>query len=140
MSYYLFQVEKGSTTAVWGLGAVGLAVIMGSKIAGAERIIGVDINPDKFEIGRLSNIYRYSFQVEKGSTTAVWGLGAVGLAVLMGCKNAGAERIIGVDINTDKFEIGRASNRIQDVILVKRWKADKMEILVLIIGDTQLLF
>jgi len=45
-------VEKGSTCAVWGLGAVGLAVAMGCKAAGASRVIGVDINPDKFEIGR----------------------------------------------------------------------------------------
>jgi len=42
------KVEPGSTTAVWGLGAVGLAVIMGCKAAGASRIIGIDINPDKF--------------------------------------------------------------------------------------------
>jgi len=41
-------VEKGSVCAVWGLGAVGLAVIMGCKAAGASRIIGVDLNPDKF--------------------------------------------------------------------------------------------
>jgi len=46
-------VEPGSTTAVWGLGAVGLAVAMGCKAAGASRIIGVDINPDKFPIGKL---------------------------------------------------------------------------------------
>lgn len=43
-------------------------------------------------------------KVEKGSTCAVWGLGAVGLAVVMGCKSAGAKRIIGVDTNTAKFE------------------------------------
>uniref|UniRef100_A0A3B5PT40 S-(hydroxymethyl)glutathione dehydrogenase n=1 Tax=Xiphophorus maculatus TaxID=8083 RepID=A0A3B5PT40_XIPMA len=43
------QVEPGSTCAVFGLGAVGLAAIMGCKVAGATRIIGVDINPDKFE-------------------------------------------------------------------------------------------
>ncbi|KAJ7337738.1 hypothetical protein OS493_007891 [Desmophyllum pertusum] len=42
------KVEPGSSTAVWGLGAVGLAVAMGCKAAGASRIIGVDINPDKF--------------------------------------------------------------------------------------------
>jgi len=42
------KVEKGSVCAVWGLGAVGLAVIMGCKAAGASRIIGVDLNPDKF--------------------------------------------------------------------------------------------
>ena len=46
------KVEQGSTCAVWGLGAVGLAAIMGCKAAGASRIIGVDINPDKFETGK----------------------------------------------------------------------------------------
>ena len=45
--------------------------------------------------------------VEPGSTCAVWGLGAVGLAVMMGCKKAGAARIIGVDINPTKFERGK---------------------------------
>jgi S-(hydroxymethyl)glutathione dehydrogenase/alcohol dehydrogenase len=46
------KVEKGSTCAVWGLGAVGLAVGIGCKVAGASRIIGVDVNPDKFEIAK----------------------------------------------------------------------------------------
>uniref|UniRef100_A0A8C5EKQ5 Alcohol dehydrogenase 1-like n=1 Tax=Gouania willdenowi TaxID=441366 RepID=A0A8C5EKQ5_GOUWI len=43
-------------------------------------------------------------KVEPGSTCAVFGLGAVGLAAVMGCKSAGAERIIAVDIIADKFE------------------------------------
>ncbi|CAD7693180.1 unnamed protein product [Nyctereutes procyonoides] len=42
------KVEPGSTCAVFGLGGVGLATIMGCKVAGASRIIGVDINKDKF--------------------------------------------------------------------------------------------
>nr|XP_006123942.1 alcohol dehydrogenase 1 isoform X2 [Pelodiscus sinensis]CCQ25767.1 alcohol dehydrogenase class I [Pelodiscus sinensis] len=42
-------------------------------------------------------------KVEGGSTCAVFGLGGVGLSVVMGCKAAGASRIIGVDINKDKF-------------------------------------
>lgn len=46
------KVEPGSNCAVWGLGAVGLATIMGCKRAGAGRIIGVDINPTKFEIAK----------------------------------------------------------------------------------------
>ena len=41
------SVEPGSSVAIWGCGAVGLAVIMGCKAAGASRIIAVDINPDK---------------------------------------------------------------------------------------------
>ncbi|KAL6657575.1 hypothetical protein ACP70R_005355 [Stipagrostis hirtigluma subsp. patula] len=43
-------VEAGSTVAVFGLGTVGLAVAQGSKMRGAKRIIGVDLNPDKFVI------------------------------------------------------------------------------------------
>ena len=42
------KVEPGSTCAVSGLGGVGLATIMGCKVAGPSRIIGVDINKDKF--------------------------------------------------------------------------------------------
>ncbi|XP_045676054.1 alcohol dehydrogenase 6 isoform X2 [Phyllostomus hastatus] len=43
-------------------------------------------------------------KVTPGSTCAVFGLGGVGLSVIMGCKAAGAARIIGVDINKGKFE------------------------------------
>lgn len=46
-------------------------------------------------------------KVEPGSTVAVWGLGGVGLAAVMGCKAAGAARIIGIDINSDKFAIAK---------------------------------
>ncbi|XP_034969815.1 alcohol dehydrogenase 1 isoform X1 [Zootoca vivipara] len=42
------KVEPGSTCAIFGLGGVGLSVVMGCKIAGASRIIGIDINKDKF--------------------------------------------------------------------------------------------
>lgn len=45
-------MEPGSTCAVFGLGALGLAAIMGCKAAGASRIIGVDINPDKFKVAK----------------------------------------------------------------------------------------
>jgi len=46
------KVELGSTVAVFGLGAVGLAVVQASKIAGAKRIIGVDLNKSKFDIAQ----------------------------------------------------------------------------------------
>lgn len=43
------HVEPGTTVGVWGLGAVGLAAIMGAKEAGAKEIVGIDINPEKFK-------------------------------------------------------------------------------------------
>lgn len=46
------KVEKGATVAIFGLGGIGLAAIVGAKMAKAARIIAVDINPDKFGIAR----------------------------------------------------------------------------------------
>ncbi|VDK46106.1 unnamed protein product [Cylicostephanus goldi] len=46
------KVEPGSTVAVWGLGAVGLAVIMGAKAVGAKRIVGIDIVESKYDKAR----------------------------------------------------------------------------------------
>ena len=45
------KVEIGSTVAVFGLGGIGLNVIQGSKLAGASRIIGIDINSDRESLG-----------------------------------------------------------------------------------------
>ncbi|MGM0560509.1 MAG: S-(hydroxymethyl)glutathione dehydrogenase/class III alcohol dehydrogenase [Pseudomonadota bacterium] len=41
------KVEPGATVAVFGLGGIGLNVIQGARMVGADRIIGVDINPEK---------------------------------------------------------------------------------------------
>ncbi|KAK4434221.1 Alcohol dehydrogenase-like 5 [Sesamum alatum] len=46
------EVEEGSTVAIFGLGSVGLAVAEGARLQGASKIIGVDINPEKFELGK----------------------------------------------------------------------------------------
>ena len=46
------KVEPGSTVAVFGLGGIGLAVVIGAVMAGAARIIGIDVNPEKFAIAR----------------------------------------------------------------------------------------
>lgn len=37
--------------AIFGLGAVGLGVAEGARLRGASKIIGVDLNQEKFEIG-----------------------------------------------------------------------------------------
>lgn len=43
--YNTANVQPGTSVAVFGLGAVGLAVIEAAKRAGATRIFAVDINP-----------------------------------------------------------------------------------------------
>jgi S-(hydroxymethyl)glutathione dehydrogenase / alcohol dehydrogenase len=44
-------VEPGATVAVFGLGGIGLNVIQGARLVGADRIIGVDLNPAKRSLG-----------------------------------------------------------------------------------------
>lgn len=46
------KVEVGSTVAVFGLGGIGLNVIQGARMAGASRIIGVDLNNDKVALAK----------------------------------------------------------------------------------------
>ncbi|KAF7633230.1 hypothetical protein Mgra_00007331 [Meloidogyne graminicola] len=46
------KVELNSTVAVWGLGTVGLAVIMGAKEVGAKRILAIDLCENKFEFAK----------------------------------------------------------------------------------------
>jgi S-(hydroxymethyl)glutathione dehydrogenase/class III alcohol dehydrogenase len=46
------KVEAGATVAVFGLGGIGLNVIQGAKMVGADKIIGVDINPAREEMAR----------------------------------------------------------------------------------------
>ena len=45
------KVEPGSNCVVFGLGGIGLNVIQGLRLVGADRIVGVDLNPDKAVLG-----------------------------------------------------------------------------------------
>jgi len=46
------KVEFGATAAVFGLGGIGLNVIQGLRLAGASRIIGIDLNPAREALGK----------------------------------------------------------------------------------------
>lgn len=46
------KVEAGATVAVFGLGGIGLNVIQGARMVGADKIIGIDINPAREAIAR----------------------------------------------------------------------------------------
>ncbi|KAK1303421.1 Alcohol dehydrogenase-like 3 [Acorus calamus] len=53
------DVKKGSSVAVFGLGSVGLAVAEGARVRGASKIIGVDVNPEKFVNGRVMGVTEF---------------------------------------------------------------------------------
>jgi S-(hydroxymethyl)glutathione dehydrogenase/alcohol dehydrogenase len=49
---YTAKVEPGANVVVFGLGGIGLNVIQGAKMAGADMIVGVDINPAREKLAR----------------------------------------------------------------------------------------
>jgi len=46
------RVEAGANVVVFGLGGIGLNVVQGAKMVGADRIIGVDLNPQREALAR----------------------------------------------------------------------------------------
>ena len=68
---YTAKVRPGSNVAVFGLGGIGLNVIQGARMVGADRIIGVDINPAKQEIARRFGMTHFINPKEVGADRVV---------------------------------------------------------------------
>jgi S-(hydroxymethyl)glutathione dehydrogenase/alcohol dehydrogenase len=49
---YTAQVEAGSTCVVFGCGLVGLGAVIGARLAGADRIVAIDLSEDRLEQAR----------------------------------------------------------------------------------------
>ncbi len=64
------KVEPGSNVAIFGLGGIGLNVIQGARIAGADRIIGVDLNDDKRVLAEKFGMTDFINPTDVGDTVA----------------------------------------------------------------------
>ena len=60
------KVEQGATAVVFGLGGIGLNVIQGLRLAGADMIIGVDLNNAKKEWGERFGMTHFVNPAEVG--------------------------------------------------------------------------
>ena len=60
------RVEPGANCVVFGLGGIGLNVIQGLRIAGADMIVGVDINPGRREVAETFGMTHFVNPKEAG--------------------------------------------------------------------------
>jgi aryl-alcohol dehydrogenase len=74
------KVTPGSTFVAFGIGAVGLAAIMAAKIAGATKVIAVDIHPERLQIAK-----------ELGATHTINGKETDPVAAIMEITGKGAD-------------------------------------------------
>ncbi|AXE17643.1 histidine kinase [Runella rosea] len=125
------KVKTGSSVVVLGTGGVGLNVIQGARIAGAAKIIAVDINPLRLEMAREYGAtdtvlakkedigLLQAAQLVKSITngrgadyafecTAIPELGAAPLAMVrnagVACQVSGIEQVISIDMNLFEWD------------------------------------
>ncbi|UJX46331.1 S-(hydroxymethyl)glutathione dehydrogenase/class III alcohol dehydrogenase [Xanthobacter sp. YC-JY1] len=68
---YTAKVWPGANIVVFGLGGIGLNVIQGARMVGADKIIGVDINPAKVEMAKKFGMTDFINPLEIGSDKVV---------------------------------------------------------------------
>ncbi len=61
------KVQAGDRVVVFGLGGIGLNVVQGARIAGADQIVGVDTNPNKEEFAKKFGMTHFVNPDEVGS-------------------------------------------------------------------------
>ena len=86
------KVEIGSTAVVFGLGGIGLNVIQGLKLAGADMIIGVDLNNAKKEWGERFGMTHFVNPAEAGEDI---------VPHIVNLTKRGADQIGGADYTFD---------------------------------------
>ena len=64
------KVEPGSNVVVFGLGGIGLNVIQGARLAGADKIIGVDLNESKVPLAKKFGMTDFVNPKNVGDTVA----------------------------------------------------------------------
>src|SRR5882724_10706598 len=86
------KVEPGANCIVFGLGGIGLNVIQGLRLAGADMIIGVDINPDRKAWGERFGMTHFVNPKEIGGDLVPY---------LVDMTKRGADQIGGADYTFD---------------------------------------
>jgi len=85
------KVTPGATAAVFGLGGIGLNVIQGLRLAGADMIIGVDINDDKASWGERFGMTHFVNPKKVGNV----------VQAIVDLTKRGADQIGGADYTFD---------------------------------------
>ena len=65
------KVEAGANCAVFGLGGIGLNVIQGLKLVGANRIVGIDVNPSKRDMAERFGMTDFVNPIDVGAKNVV---------------------------------------------------------------------
>lgn len=114
------NVKPDGTTRFWSLDgkpiykSIGCGAFSEYTVMPSESLLVVDKRADLNKVCLIGccvvtgygNVVKVA-KVEPGTQVAVFGLGAIGLAAIRAAKENGAQKVIGVDINEDKFALAK---------------------------------
>ena len=63
------QVKPGDNVVIFGLGGIGLNVVQGARLVGANKIVGVDLNPARRDLAEKFGMTHF---VNPGESKAIW--------------------------------------------------------------------
>ncbi len=98
------HVGTGATVAVFGLGGIGLNVVQGARLAGASRIIGVDINPLRHEQGKRFGLTDFIDARDTDPVAAIHALTQGGVDYAFEC--AGSVRLMSQAVDSTRIGWG----------------------------------
>ncbi|MBV1877616.1 MAG: Zn-dependent alcohol dehydrogenase [Pseudomonadales bacterium] len=113
------EVKPGSTVAVFGAGGVGLSIIQGARIAGAAKIIAVDLSDEKLakaiELGATDGVNAGGDPVNEimqmtGGIGVDYGFEAIGIPAVVdqaqrATRRGGTTTVVGVGKLSEKLEL-----------------------------------
>ncbi len=130
------QVKPGSTAAVFGCGGVGMNVIQGAALCGADRIIAVDVNPSRLGASRRFGATHAVNSTERDPVEAVRDLTggrgadytfeAIGLPSTMmqaveSARPAGTIVLVGLGAHSERIHLGAGSFTRSDKVLTSAY-------------------
>jgi S-(hydroxymethyl)glutathione dehydrogenase/alcohol dehydrogenase len=83
--HHAARVQPGETVAVFGVGGVGLAALQSARIAGAAKIVAVDVSPAKEELARSAGATDYVLASENTAREIRGLTGRQGVDVAVEC-------------------------------------------------------
>ncbi|MET7641591.1 zinc-binding dehydrogenase [Streptomyces sp. NPDC005438] len=113
------RVREGETVAVFGVGGVGLAALQSARLAGAGRLVAVDVSPEKEELARACGATDYLVASDRTSRDIRDLTGRLGVDVAVECagratsiraawdstRRGGRTTVVGIGSKDDRLSL-----------------------------------
>jgi S-(hydroxymethyl)glutathione dehydrogenase/alcohol dehydrogenase len=121
---YTAKVQPGSTCVVFGAGMVGLGAVAGCRLAGAERIVCVDLSPQRLELARshgATDLWQAGPEIVQRIQAETGGFGADYTFEATGLTSVMAQAVESARMGWGLCTIAGVAGRGETLDVIPRW-------------------